>query len=168
MRNLVLFIALLASPAAAEGWQVMYLASGGGSRPVQVGPGEGGIPFPHVDNDRGERLILGCPSGGDPGQVWTLAFHPGQDPTVLPKDAEGTRIIVTFEGNPATHDIGRFTFVQGAFRGHLDAIVATDIRQAGGIRLDIPGEDVRGGMAYRTEFTLAGARAAIDTACPPL
>ncbi|TAG31705.1 MAG: hypothetical protein EAZ40_00305 [Rhodobacterales bacterium] len=173
MRCLALtLICLAAAPTmgVAEGWKVMYLADSGGSRPMQVGPDEGGIPFAYVDNAKGERLTIGCRWTGnaDLGYEWSLKIHPGQEPTFLPVEPEGNRIIVTFDDDPAGQDLGGFTFVQEAFWADVPASLAAEIKARGVIRLEMPGPYVEGGKAYRTDFTLSGSGAALRRSCPVL
>lgn len=166
----VTLICLAAAPAQllAEGWQIMYLADSGGSRPMQVGPDDGGIPFAYVDNDRGERLTLACRWTGsaDLGHDWTLEVFPGPEPTFLPKDAEGTLFLVTFDSDTRAYELGDFSYVQQTFRAPVPVDIAVEIMQRKVIRLEIPGAYVVGGEAYRTEFTLAGSADVIDYACP--
>ncbi len=172
MRLLAVTLICLAAPslALAEGWKMMYLADSGGSRPVQVGPDAGGIPFAYVDSARGERLFLQCRWTGNAalGYEWTLKINPGPEPTFLPVEAQGNRFIVTFDDDPTEHDLGGFSFVQGAFWADVPAVIATEIRQRGTIRLEMPGTYVEGGETYRTEFTLSGSGAAIRRSCPVL
>jgi hypothetical protein len=146
----------------------MYLADSGGSRPMQVGPNDGGIPFAYVDSARGERLFLDCRGTGSAelGYEWTLKVYPGREPTFLPKESTGNRFIVTFDDDPTRHDVGGFTYVQESFWADVPAVVATEIKQRGVIRLEVPGAYVDSGETYRTEFTLADSNSAIDKACP--
>jgi hypothetical protein len=168
----VTLICLAAAPsiAFAEGWKVMYLADSGGSRPMQVGPEEGGIPFAYVDNDKGERLFLECRWTGSAnlGYAWTLKISPGREPTFLPVEAEGNRFVVTFDDDPTPYDLGGFTFVQEAFWAEVPATLATEIKARGTIRLEMPGTYAKGGVAYRTEFTLSGSGATLRRSCPVL
>ncbi|NJS38184.1 MAG: hypothetical protein HC783_03295 [Rhodobacteraceae bacterium] len=173
MRLLALtLICLAAAPsvALAEGWKVMYLADSGGSRPMQVGPDDGGIPFAYVDNARDERLFLECRwiGSADVGYAWTLKINPGPEPTFLPLDAEGNRFVVTFDTDPKEHDLGGFTFVQGAFWADVPATLGTEIKERETIRLEMPGTYIEGGETYRTEFTLSGSGAALRRSCPVL
>ncbi len=170
MWKLVAALALGATSAAAEGWQLMYLADSGGSRPVQVGPNDGGIPFPYVDNEKGERLVVDCRwSGGAASDYdWMLRLYPGQTPSFLPRASENNQFLVTFDEEATAYRVANFTFVQGAFWGPTTDIMVDDIRTRGVIRLEMPGEFVEGGETYRTDFTLSGSQAAINNACPPL
>lgn len=171
MLKIAAALALCATPVMAEGWQVMYLADSGGSRPMQVGPNDGGIPFPYVENDRGERLLLQCRWTGDAmvGHDWTLKFYPGQTPTVLPKDATGNRFNVAFDGDPtAAFDLGDFTYVQEAFWAPVPADVVAGIIRGSVVALEMPGAYALDGKPYLTEFTLAGSERSIDEACPAL
>jgi hypothetical protein len=175
MRLLAATLICLAVPAWAEGWEMMFLTGSGGSRPMQVDPADLGSAesvtiMAYVDNDRGERLFLDCRwTGGAAWDYdWTLKLFPGQEPTFLPKESQGNRFIVTFDGDDIDHDLGEFSFVQEAFRAPVPEVIATEIMQRGVIRLEMPGAYVRGGETYRTEFTLVGSAAAIDKACPPL
>lgn len=170
MLKLAAALALCATSAAAEGWQVMYLAGSGGSRPMQVGPNEGGIPFAYVDNAKGERLFLECHETGSTTRdyTWTIRIYPGTEPNFLPKDSQGNQFTFTFDGTNANYGIGNFTFVQDAFWADINEYLAADIRTHSMIRLEMPGQFVEGGKTYRTEFTLAGSTAALNTACPPL
>lgn len=170
MLKLVAALALCTTSAAAEGWQVMYLASSGGSRPMQVGPNDGGIPFAYVDNERGERLLVECRSFGGAASDydWTMKLFPGQSPTFQPKAAQDNSFLVTFDDLKTEYAMADFTFVQEAFWGPTTDIMVEDIRTRRVIHLEMPGAFVEGGTTYRTEFTLAGSTAALNTACPPL
>jgi hypothetical protein len=166
----ILALACFATPGAAEGWKVMYLADSGGSRPMQVGPNDGGTPFAYVENEKGERLFLDCRwSGGAASDYdWTLKLYPGQPPNFLPKAAQDNQFLVTFDGVDTTYGIADFTFVQEAFWGPTTDIMVDDIRTRSLLRLEMPAAFVEGGTTYRTEFTLSGSKAAINKACPPL
>jgi hypothetical protein len=175
MRCLALCLACLASPVAAEQWQVMFLADSGGSRPMQVDPADLGSVESvwmeaYVDNDKGERLFLDCrwTGGAASDYDWTLRLFPGRDPTFLPKDSKDNQFIVTFDGDDTEHKLGDFTFVQEAFWAPVPDVIATEIITRRVIRLEMPGTYVEGGERYRTEFSLVGSGAAIDKACPPL
>ena len=159
-------LALCATPALAEGWQIMYLADSGGSRPMQVGPNEGGLPFPYVDNDRGERLMIDCRNGDDGTYDWTLQFFPGREPTVLPKAAKDNRFIIAFDTDVAEYDLGPFTYVQEYFWADVPDSLASEVMARGVIRLELPAAYTMTDQPYRTEFALTGSAAAIDRSCP--
>jgi hypothetical protein len=160
MRLLAPLLVLLACPAAAEEWQIMYLADSGGSRPMQVGPGEGGVPVAYVDSGQGERLFLECRQTGTGGKGWTLKLYPGDPPSIAPQGEDGeTRLFAGFDGNPAQIDLGPFAYVQQAFWADVAEEVARQVMA--GDRITISASD---GSAIN--FSLAGALAAITTACP--
>jgi hypothetical protein len=175
MLKLAVSLALCATSATADGWQVMYLTDSGGSRPMQVDPADLGSAesvtiVAYVDNDRGERLFLHCRwTGGAAWDYdWMLRIFPGREPTFLPNDSKGNRLNVSFDGDATVHDLGDFTFVQEAFWAPVPKVIATEIIERGVIRLEMPGVYVRGGKTYRTEFTLAGSESAVGNACPSL
>jgi hypothetical protein len=145
--------------AIAEGWQVLYLADSGGSRPMQVGPNEGGIAFAYVDSGGGERLFLDCRTNDSGFYDWTLKFNPGENPAFRPVDADGTRLFARFDEDPAQIDLGLFSFVQGAYWAPVPADIALRVIRQEVIRI------TDGGSAV-VEFSLAGSSDAIDRACP--
>jgi hypothetical protein len=165
MRIITTAFLLLASPAAAEGWEVMFLTDGG-SRPMQVGPNEGGSPLAYVENRKGERLFLECRSTKAGVDEWTLRFYPGPEPTVLPGESKGTRFVVSFDDEATDYHLGPFTYVQEAFWAVVPEDIAYGIIANAVVHVEIPGAYVRGSESYSTEFSLSGSEAAIDRSCP--
>ena len=148
-----------ATLALAEGWEVMYLAASGGSRPMHVGPNDGGTPFAYVDSARGERLFLDCRTNDNGFYDWTLKLHPGDASVLRPFDSDGTRLFAGFDDDPTQIDLGLFNFVQEAFWAAIPEDVAMQIMERSLIRISDGGSAV-------AEFTLRGSSEAIDRACP--
>jgi hypothetical protein len=154
MRILAAALALLATPALAEGWQVQYLAGSGGSRPMVVDKSEAESAEAFVENERGERLILSCRGGSEGPGFFLSLYTPAPIPVPSDYADDGVELSASFGADPAQNDLGLFQAAQERYFAPLSIETFDRMMAAPTIRLYATVAD------YAAEFPLQGFTAA--------